>query len=435
MYRTTNFIDRTKDICDQVIAIERDRYRPYYQLIIDHLREHAGPNPPILGGKIACDVYINNKYDIDRITRDAKPIIVHSDQPFAFAKQLIDKLFAATKNIYLLVLPVFSDEEYEVMISGFRKLCVVRNLGTYRDTQLSTLMRPKKIAGLHLINPELLLVGIYRQFFYDLADEDEDAIKESFAREAALFSHFVADVKRGKLDVRPATRVTRGSDDSIVDLRRQLIAALKDHLIIGKQGIKPTSGLDQLQFITELDDKDIFERLKQVSPPTGTLDIARYSLSLPIDSRLRRFRIFVASGGSARQRVADIYTAGQYDLYTLHPFLFLRFIFVDLWTINLIHAIGDLDAHTAQREIDRLIDEAIAVHESLVASTIPTADFSSFRGQYVDEMVARQRAKKFARRNNDDMYYAAYREQFEREAAARPAKTPHAKTNMPAAKK
>jgi hypothetical protein len=445
MYEKIDFIGATQDVFDSVIKRERTKYSDLYTAVLSWLSANAAN--VFVTGVTAAETYDAKKIDPEAIIMAAQPIVVFCEDPYeeglALLKTLIKqpKFQAFVREMYLN--PHIPEREY-VLVIPMRHLCRLKAIGVYRDISLKTLVRPITISGLSLMNPEVILMEIYRRIYFD--DSDTDLVK----LEKRLFDRLVGEYHSGKLggadlDLPPNSPLFTKLRTIVADafgapvqakeavkggVERDRHADGRHAIVVGKQVFEPDENLTFFQLVSDLSDADIQARLEAaveewldlppLKPHRANLktDIARYYLAIPSDTRMRRFRLFVSAsastgkGGNQPRKVpiVDVFNAANYDIIAPHPYTYLRFIMVDIWSIMLIRNLGEITEDGAARQIERLIGLAKRAHAALPGPFPPTdrspSSMASFFGNFVDEAVALRRERKNMRPGYDSIVYA-----------------------------
>lgn len=426
MYETIDYLEATADQANKVINQEREFFRPFYLAILKYLRQDTGC---LLSGPIAVDTYIKNKVDEDAIVQNADPFNIYVPDAFETAKKLSAHIYNSLHKEFpdecriLAVLPIVPGYEYSIRTVR-RTFCFINNIGKHRDIDLNTIINTTKIGGVELLNPEILLIDIYRLIF--LADDETDQ-QRWIDVEEKLFKRFINNVKKGKLDVVGNAEEPlldfETNEEFVVTLRKLLIGSLhKDSMIVGPQAVQRTSDYHGLQFCTSKSTDDIRQVLKFVSEQftekhyeqldkvfeSGTKVMPRlynYSLSLPVDTNLRRLRIqfeLERDGRTQRTLIADIFTAGQYDILQDHPYVVLRFIFVDIWTFMMLAKLKEMPQHVAQQHIDDRIELALKLHKK-----IPPLGTNYF-GHYISDLIYKKQLVKHIKKDATKYVYQHY---------------------------
>jgi len=160
-----------------------------------------------------------------------------------------------------------------------------------------------------------------------------------------------------------------------------------------------------LQIVVSDIDSEIASKLSSLEVGIASLSVNRYYLSLPVDTRLRRFRVFLSQNDNKRINVLDVFNAGNYDLiHKAHQFTLFRFCLVDIWTVRLINALGEINHATAKNQIDKLMGFMQRTRAKVTPLDQPNS--ADFMGTYVDEVIALRREKRFARKNANQAVYA-----------------------------
>lgn len=429
MYDNIDYLAVTKAVFERVVKRERMKYSPLYRILLEALSAAAEDptNAAFIADALAAEAYDARKIDLESIVEVARPLVVYTAEPYDFGSNLMRNNRASFGKFIMemTLYPAIPELEYYLQVPG-RKLCILRRLGEYRDLPLTKLIRPISvpIGGMPvpLISPELILIDIYRRIFFSppASTLPEQLGGIDFVRlERRLFDRLIGEYHSGKL----------GGDESlttnspaIISLRRAIMEAFNvgakdtvDAIVIGQQALTPDSSLGFLQLVSLLPDHVIRQRLEgAVEAWIGdrkhkiNFETMRYYLSIPSDTRLRRFRLFLTVPGDSKKgriAVVDIFNAANYDVLALHSYTYLRFILVDIWTIVLIRNLGEITEDVAERQLARLITLAKAARSSIKPlDTLTPADFF---GLHIDEGVAARREKKNIRKDHDSIVYGA----------------------------
>lgn len=436
MYRNKDFVERSKKLADEIIKIERERYRPYYEAVLKFVRASKTVRI-IVSGTIAVNSFLDNRVMIDNIVNDAIPFILYTDKPTALSADLVSFIYKTVPEdtvdrTLLMSTPILGNSEYTIRLTS-RLLASINLIGEYRHKNLLELIRPVIIDGISVVPPEVLLIDIYRRIFTADKKEEQD---ELCATEKKIFQRFTRDVKTGKVSGGIEMNDIHNSHPVIVSLRKSIGSKLTEYgksLLVGRQAFSETASanLVGLQYCTALTEEEITAAFNAGVELAGEKDSPEevekfnaqieelatssikiepvanlYSLSMPVDPRLRRYRFVVkASHKETTKKITllDVFTAGQYDIIARHPYTILRFIFVDLWTIRLISKLGEIAEQSAAREIDSLLKLAVIAHAKI---TPLDDDYKKiYFGSYVSDEFAKHIAKGYAKRDNSQIIY------------------------------
>lgn len=430
MYEKIDYLATTRMVFDRVVKRNRVKYLALYKAVLDALG--AAPDAFITDA-LAAEAYNARKIELSKIVEDGRPIIVYTSEPYDFGVELIRKNYVAFGRFVgeMTLYPQIPEVEYILQVPG-RRLCILRALGEYRNLPLTKLIRPISVplsvegtglsganVTLSLISPELILLDIYKRIYFVGFDDDESAAAAETVRlEQRLFDRLLGEYHSGKLGGRETPLGT--SSPEIVKLRKRIIEALgADQMLVGQQALQPDGDLSFLQLVSQLPDHVIKARLEELTSAwlaehatkyKGlSSDVMRYYLSIPSDTRLRRFRVFIVvpgqGGAHSRIAVADVFNAANYDVIARHPYSYLRFIMVDIWTIVLIRNLGEITPEVAERQLARLIALAKKAHGAITPlDQLKPADFF---GLYIEEGVAARRERKNVRKDHDSIVYGA----------------------------
>jgi hypothetical protein len=390
MYDELDFIALTKGVADGVIAYERAKYKPFYKLIVDFIKREQ----VFLAGNYACRAFDARTIDLDGIVLDAAPFLLFSADAYETGKALIREIentphLGNINTVHLY--PSIADYEYQLNMSG-RRLATIKMIGEHRGVPLGKLIRPPQIDGVSLISADIMIIDIYRRIFSK--SDDNNNSEHLMQLEKRLFDRFYTDSKKSDFIPKPVVGL---AETKALTLRRRALELFPEHLVVGPQAFESTPDMDELQIVVSDLDSEIASKLSSL----GCL-VNRYFISLPIDSRLRRFRVVLE--GATRTTIIDVFNAGSYDLlHRTHPFTLYRFCLVDIWTLRLIAALGEINQSTAERQIERIVKRIHSTRNRI--TPLDNVGVEDFFGTFVDETIALRRERKYAKRDTSQIVY------------------------------
>lgn len=451
-----------------VVHEDRARYAPFYEAGERYVHDHG----LVVGGPIATKLLLGEPLGHDDTTYDVYSVSARRD-----AWALADAFHAlAPEGLgrYAKATTKRADAEFIVTVDG-RDLFRVHALAVHRGARIADIIAPTprpaafaraakgrrkgKPLALGCMGPEIQLLAVYAC----LADPSRAGEWPSaIGAEVHLRAMFDKGIRRkigAIVGGRPPP--ARRPAQLIEALLREYVPRV-GHVVVGSYAVaalrgaeggradrsrgrgagwqKPSRGARprRLQVVATAPLKEEEEKIRQVAARLGfevqsTTNAAR----IPSDPDLRRLTMYVVRPGERRVSFIDVYDAGARELvpfasgggghlppdaYVGTPYVVLRFLLADIWTILLLNRMGAASADFANRVLGEMLGEVEAVAAALVrlkaagefAAIFPTRD-DDYVGRHVDPATGgkreakreRKKAKAAGRRAFFPPYYAA----------------------------
>lgn len=440
MYLTKkSIVADNENFLNSIIKHDRERYRWCFESIMRFITEEK----VMIGGDAAINFYADT-ISIDDIVFKASQLILYSESVYQMALKLADFMYKESGKKLITVKPIWQDIEYDIMIDT-RKICKFMVLEEYKGVNIFKLIAPvtklitikEKDFSIKLMSPEILLIDIYRNLISPELYDDREKFKQL---EESLFKFYHDERQEAKLNKRITTTHMGSAEVSkwrkienfkytsefIVKFKHFILDELKSLdpqlLIVGRQAVEPEPNLELLEVCTNVTDTaelfgDFIEKFQRKYPiyaDTGsikfTFDIFKYRINIPVDMRLRRQRInLLITDGDKKSKfqIVDLFNATQYDLVMNHPYTILRFLFVDIWTLELLFKIGDLSPENYKQLILRHIGWVNSIRAKIPEYEATYNDFTKYLGTFDSEILAKRRFLQRAKKDKSEMYYPA----------------------------
>ena len=217
-----------------------------------------------------------------------------------------------------------------------------------------------------LISPEVLLLDLYRGLYSpNRADDWPELLKI----ESSLYSH----LKQRLPEIQKRLRADGGSVDRKA-VQAEIISWMQDRdvVLIGEHALQILLDYRAKHPVVQMiaqDPAQVAETLQKMF--SGT--VSRRPLHIMSDFRLERVTVRMDD-----KEIAYIYNAASYDLIPWNPatrgnkmlrignpFVLLRFLLVDFWTVRLFLISGKIDKGFAQNRIDQIIMSLLSLRSQL----------------------------------------------------------------------
>jgi len=345
IYAGINIDNLAEDAAKFVLENDRLLYRPFFIAA----EEFCAANGIIIGGQIGIDLLARRP-----LTKDSFMYDLYSVSPFSHARQLTETLSrvesvhvpAETASLQTWV----KHREFTISINArmfFRILAIEK----YRGESLEKLLAGPAVPGyfvpndLTCVSAEVQLIEIYRTLSTPArVSQWSQALKN----EAALIT-FGASKNDGKHDFTQGKRI-----NWLIVLEKLFSNPSPTNIIIGDHALASlgiVTDSSRLQFISSDDVGDLhraISRLVDVFQPRARVTYVKYHVGIPTDFRIIKYTFYAMIGRDNKQlAIADVYNSSQYDLIPFiiaaghpigHPWVLLRFLFIDLWLMKMIGA-------------------------------------------------------------------------------------------------
>jgi len=443
MYKSLNYNPDPKDpentlelsneeFVNNIIREDRDRYHWAYVLLFKWLEEKIGI--VILSGEWASKAYDKNKYiKIKDISMVGKEVILYTTHAEYIARELTDLLYMKSKIKLINMKPILPGSEYKINIP--RQFVTIIGFEPNNGVDMIKLMQPNtiKVDGyiISVLPPDILLAGIYRKLISPQYYKDRESLQKL---EHIVYKQLITNIDKGKfnsddLDVEldeieniSGSKESKISDLSnlsnlsyftytcpyIVDLKKYIVSIMDEYdnnILVGKQVLQPTNHLDLLSYSISIDKQELYDIIENIHTdflkkhPKYTktslsisIKSTIHKLRLPNDPRLIRIRLKLHIEDKALQLV-DIFNSGQYDLIIPHPYLYLRLMLVDLWSIQITFRTNLISKEVYESQVEKILKNIVVFHSwnGQEKYKIILNDPSEYVGYYDDDIIAKRK--------------------------------------------
>lgn len=237
-----------------------------------------------------------------------------------------------------------------------------------------------------VLPPDIYLMELYHKRYNPAFHEEWKQIDNDINQMIKLMED------RLKTGGSPAGKIQEG----VNYIRKQLLDKFKnsdDVIVCGSYIVSVLQNrkevvIPSMQLLSKMHVSDLFNLLKGWFEVEGrfTLILVNQNLHAPFDFRLRKYTVYLKVSGEQRP-LLDIFTSLQYeqipyfeyeDVKYAHPFVALRFIYMDIWIIRVMLQEGKIDQ-------DKL--RVLMQKKSELAATIKQFDvpLNKWIGQWTNE--------------------------------------------------
>jgi len=405
MYTETNPIDSIKERA-QVFVVENDRalYAPF----LAHVEEFCQREHVLLGGDLSI-VLLTSSRDTPlgasnhKLTKDQFVWDLYASDAYALAKKLADELIhVRSPHIPARTVALQTNIKHRefTMYVNTRVLLRIFAMERYRGADLSKLAGGAIVAGsltgltIPSIAPEMHLIHIYRQLYSPHAIAD---IVSNLTLEASL--HTI--MQRGV--------VIGGTDEKLkyIDKIIAHIDTSASTVFIGPFAVRGDKS--RLQVITD-DVHALQMAISRIIPRTQNV---KYALGIVSDFQLTKHTVYINTGPGIQTHIIDIFNSAAYEMIPWQqrehrvagPWVILRFLFIDIWILKMVGAIGG-NSHAYKQKIEHILSLVNLVRASAITDLPATFQLDNYIGIYMNESVAK---KKMIKESGDRFptYYPA----------------------------
>lgn len=426
------------------IKNERLSWDPIYNVIWSYIDKN---NDLLLGGSLGVELLLK----LDQVTYLFQ---VFSPRALFHANTLTNELSEVSNRLYGDPYQVIESLRNAEEIDRFPKVKIVMMKTTLPYQRYSVFMDGRLLVELFtipndsvqliepiivdykdskipVISPEITLLDLYRNLYNPALVDSWDELRQI---EHSLYTHL-----KGRL---PELQKQKLGSAEYID--RQKVQAniitwcidKTDVVIIGEHALQillpEYRAKHQVVQLLALHPEDVAEQLKKIFKAS----LSRRPLHIMSDFRLERITI-----RSDDKEIAYVYNAASYDLIPwnmahrgksflqiANPFVLLRFLLVDFWTVRLFVVSGKIDKSFAKNRLDQIIysvltlrsqlsvwdgnnqtatlgDKFIGLGESLFR-VFQTTDYI---GQYESESQAQKNLLRNSKQRFNDYYPEAYK--------------------------
>jgi hypothetical protein len=365
-----NYLDNLLVKAREITDVERMQYEAVYDVIEKYIRDN--------------NLVVNRDLHRDRVYTIYTPYSVRSAIGLANAIADVCK--------YTRMMTSIPHREFIISVDG-RYMVRMYTLENYKGVSLAKLIQPVNVGGFRRIPPEIELIDYYHTLYSpDKVDEWEETKQ--------LVEHITITSDRVKAG-------GKSGPPQYKDVLMQLFEMTTDCILVGEHAIEHPSSdgfsdsSAKIQCVSADIDKDKADYKQALDRQGAKLEFREQELKLPTDSRIRRVsgyaRVF-RNGRMAEYPVIDLFNCAEYELvpYTIvdgrmigHQYVLLRFIYIDAWILKIVSALKIINAETASRLTNHMLQLADTLREE---KDVPLP--ATFIGTWWDPIIAN---KKIAR--------------------------------------
>ncbi len=413
-------------------AVERDRRRfvPFFE----GAEEYAAQKGMIVGGRAATLFLLGAPLGPSDHLYE-----FYSSNALADARALADLVHArAPEGLghYAVMTTRVPQQEFEVAADE-RPLFRVRALAVHRGARAADVVVPSRrparyardAAGRPLellcMGPEIQLMDVYAALADPSRAADWPALLEEEEGLRALFFGEVGDKVAAAVGGGAAGRPAPPAAALAEALLAEYVPRT-GHALVGSRALAAAAGAQRgrgrLQVVTENDFADEEKDVARVARRLGLrVEATVNDPRLPTDERLRRMTVYLV--GERREPVLDVYNAAAHRLVAFSPgaggrpplgspFVLLRFLLVDAWTIQLLLRMGAVAAPFARQVLGETVRDFGAAARAYRAAR-EAGDFEAvfpahFVGRFVDPAIAAKRERHRAGSGPGRRFYPPY---------------------------
>ena len=334
----------------------------------------------------------------DDIDETVKIYNVYSINPFKHSNDLTNELFKATNDRYLYLKTIEKQKEF-VICADLRAIVFFHKLQRYKNKNFVV---PCKINDLLYMPPEIEIINIYKQLYnlnffgdYEKNKTLEQKLFDSIVERRAIIRRNIKTKFKGGVDELKASNddelKANGANDgkgspflcpnkqrshlNIIKLdimMNWLPRYIDDVILIGTWAFnwlrKPSkddliANTEKIQIITSINPQEILGSIqRQILKITNfRISSREQTLFIPNDERTKRFTFYIhiqTKHGIVEKPFLDLFNSTSFELIPYYTFsgincgnywVILRFLFIDLWVVNVVYRLGILS--------DKVLDE------------------------------------------------------------------------------
>lgn len=449
MYSAIDAAGIAEASAEKAVMDDRLRYAPFFEAA-ERVAHDRGMT---VGGDAGVLLLLGHELGPDDFLYE-----FFSDGALADARALADAVYAADPGglgHYANMRTNTPQKDFTITVDE-RPLFRVKALAVVRDARSADVVVPtlrpayfaKDSGGepleLQCMGAELQLIGVYaaltnpaRASGWERLLRVEDALRKLFVAETrGKFAHVVGGGRAAKKDDDGEDGPDADGEDGPADAATpRLVAALQKeyvprsgHVVVGTGG--------RLQLVSANRFSDEEAAVGKIARRLGfRVQSASNDPKVPTDARLRRMTFYNLRPGARREPFLDIYNAGEYEVVPfVGPsedvagggtrgrekavrrrycppsgervgtfFVRLRFLLVDMWTVQLLFRLGAASAGYARQVLEDLLTDFDAVSGEYVRArdapgsagyhTLFPPDPCQYIGRYEDPAVHQKRAR------------------------------------------
>lgn len=415
----------------ETVMRDRRSFIPFLRAAETYAHDHG----LILGGTVATLLLQKEKLGSSEFFYELYSVNAQAD-----AQALADLIYAVAPEglaRYTVAMSrAAAQPEFEILVDE-RPLILVKTLIIHRGARIIDVLTPSvrpayfardaKNAPLPLLcmGPEVQLIAIYSA----LSDPSRAGEWATLvAAEEKLRMIFEREI-RGKMSTALSEAVGGGGPNDSATLIAALVreyVPLEGHALVGIQALtKKRVSPGRIQLVSANPFHDEEAAVRKIANRLGfSVSSARHEPQVPTDCKLRRLTMYIVHSGGRREAFLDVYNSGTYQLVACQSvkskndktmlgtaFTVLRFILVDIWTIQLLFRMGAVPIQYARQ----LLSELVAGYTSAAAAYLAARDADRFDvifsaeyiGQFRDPTICAKRDRFRSGGSSGGGYYPA----------------------------
>jgi hypothetical protein len=384
-----------KDVIFETVMKDRSKYIIYFKIV----EKYIADKPIILGDISAYKTMIKEELNPNEFQYN-----LYSKDIFNHAKELAKEFYRETNNIYIYIKTKIVNHDVAIFVDE-RELVTITSIEDYKGASIGAIIGPVRRPALYtseniaLMSPEILLISIYRALHSPAFAKKWE---EYLGIEAQLFEIFLKAVNRGKFTGSRDAHLPLGSRSSAdKKIHDKLMAANERYYEVRSdaQMKEKRSPASKTTYVYHLYDNRYVSSLPQheLSKLLGINEVREETTGIPFDFRLRRISFY-----ENERAAVFIFNSAQYDLMNDSPLTKLRFMFIDLWILQLKRETKKLTPEIANKLIEELIDQIVEVRGELPDPPRLTSHLFplDYFGVFYDEMIAKKQQMLIMRGDN-----------------------------------
>ncbi len=281
---------------------------------------------------------------------------VFSDNPLHHATTLTNEIFKENEIVEMKTQIPYKSFLITV---NFKRIVVFHIIEKYKNIDYIDLIKPIKSDFL-LLPPEIELIIVYWKL-YQLQEHDNwdklpvEELSTGWKKridEGIIGGNNEINkvIQAGRQQPTKYINILNKILDIVININSVIIGAIGCDIITNNLAISDHS--DRIQIISS----NVAGTIEEISN-TFNVTQRNHELKLPIDFRLKRTTLYamaIRHGKTVELPIIDIFNSAEYELIPYshssrnhligHPYVILKFLFIDLWILNLRKAYDNIDA-------------------------------------------------------------------------------------------
>ena len=407
--KTDFFQNIINDANETYIKNDRLQYKKIFDLIRSEIIRYETKKNMLSRDDIIfsnIDKITNTNSVINNTESNMIIYTIHARKISTIIANIIHELYGK----FVQMRSIIPNEEYDIMVN-MRNLIKVYRIERYKKLKLNVLVNAINIDGLLYFPPAIELIDIYHKLYLPNYNEDWDSI---YKHENILYN-LIKNNKKGGADKCLKCNVKRTMDIEQIKLLLLNFLNGENYVIVGNwahQIIENSkqSNIDlhsNIQIISENsiehDYDNILIYLNKFTP--YGIYYKKKMLYIPKDTRIVKYTFYVKyptfSKTVVDKQFLDIYNCGTYELIPFNNikykgtnlkignvFIQMRFLLIDLWLINLLKSINEINEELFDIKYNYIFNTMI-----LLKKIMPDV-FKNSSGNYIginfDEKIAQK---------------------------------------------